>query len=224
MREELAQQVAGIGSLAEPTRRELYRYVAASPDPVGREEAAAAVGIPAHSAKFHLDRLTQEGLLVVEYRRLSGRTGPGAGRPAKLYRRSPRELSVSVPERRYDLAGDVLACAVDHAIRDGVSPAEAVRAAARQAGLKMARPAPATGDGLARTAQVLARHGYEPRTSADEICLANCPFDRLAADHTELVCGLNLALVEGVIEGLALTGVSAELAPEAGSCCVRVQG
>lgn len=236
MPDELAEQVSGIGALAEPARRALYLYVASQPDAVSREQAATGVGVPLHSAKFHLDRLVEEGLLEVEFRRLSGKTGPGAGRPSKLYRRSPREVSVSLPERRYDLAGDVLATAIDRAIRDRVPVEEAVRVAATAQGRRLAaasvegeveppeeasRPADG-GSGLARTAQVLARHGYEPRSADDEVCLANCPFDRLATEHTELVCGMNLALIEGVIDGLGVPTVAAELAPAPGLCCVKL--
>lgn len=237
MPDELADQVAGVGALVEPARRALYLYVASQPDVVSREQAATAVGLPVHSAKFHLDRLVDEGLLEVEFRRLSGRTGPGAGRPSKLYRRSSRQLSVSLPERRYDLAGDVLASAIDQSIRDAVPIAEAVREAAAAEGRRIAaafveeadgtvsRSQDAAGredEGLERTAEVLARHGYEPRTSEREVCLANCPFDRLATEHTELVCGMNLALIDGVIDGLGVHAVSAELAPQPGFCCVKV--
>src|SRR5690349_25055949 len=102
-----------LGALAEPSRRALYDHVAAAASPVSREQAAQAVGLPVHSAKFHLDRLVDEGLLEVEFRRLSGRSGPGAGRPSKLYRRASRHLSISLPERRYELAGEGLAAAAD---------------------------------------------------------------------------------------------------------------
>jgi predicted ArsR family transcriptional regulator len=232
-----ADQVAGVGALAEPTRRALYLYVASQPDLVSREQAATAVGLPSHTAKFHLDRLVDEGLLEVEFRRLSGKTGPGAGRPSKLYRRSSWQLSVSLPERRYDLAGDVLASAIDRSIRDGVPVAEAVRDAAAAEGRRIAaafieetadavstsqEATGGTARGLERTARVLTRHGYEPRASDDEVCLANCPFDRLATEHTELVCGMNLALIDGVIDGLGVPAVSAELAPRPGFCCVKV--
>lgn len=237
MSDELAEQVAGIGALAEPARRALYLYVASQPEAVSREQAAKAVGMPLHSARFHLDRLVEEDLLEVEFRRLSGRTGPGAGRPSKLYRRSSRQLSVSLPKRRYDLAGDVLASAIDRSLRDQVPIAEAVREAAAAEGRSIAgaflegtRPgtpafegaADRVDSGLSRTADVLALHGYEPRTSDSEICLANCPFDRLATEHTELVCGMNLALIDGVIDGLGVSAVSAELAPQSGFCCVKV--
>src|SRR5690554_1534537 len=134
VRDDLAGHAAGVGTLAEPTRRALYEYVAAQPDAVDREQAAAAVGVPRHTAKFHLDRLADEGLLDVEFRRLSGRTGPGAGRPAKLYRRSNRQFSISLPERRYDLAGHVLATAIDRARRDETPIADAVREAATNEG------------------------------------------------------------------------------------------
>lgn len=221
MDDALAEQAARVGSLAEPTRRALYLHVAAQPDAVGREQAADAVGVPVHTARFHLDRLVDEGLLEVEYRRLSGRTGPGAGRPAKLYRRSDRQVTVSLPERRYDLAGQILATAVDRATRTGTPVAEAVHDAALEAGRHMAAAAPADGDDLQRTAEVLARHGYEPRTQGCEVRLANCPFHRLADQHTELVCGMNLALVEGVAEGLGAQ-VRPRLAPQAGFCCVTV--
>ena len=116
MADELSRQAARIGALAEPVRRELYEYVVAQREAVSREQAADGVAVPLHTAKFHLDRLVGEGLLETEYRRLTGRTGPGAGRPAKLYRRAERELTVSLPERRYDLAGEILAEGVERSL------------------------------------------------------------------------------------------------------------
>jgi predicted ArsR family transcriptional regulator len=221
--DELATSAAGIGALAEPARRALYLFVAAQPDAVSRERAADGVGVPLHSAKFHLDRLVEEGLLEVEFRRLSGRTGPGAGRPAKLYRRSARVVSVSLPERRYDLAGKVLAEAVDRAGREDIPVDQAVREAAATEGRAIAA-AGAEGDtDLDRTTDVLARHGYEPRPADDGIELANCPFDTLARDHTELVCGLNESLIGGVLEGLGCSGLEARLEPQPGMCCVRMR-
>ena len=82
---------------------------------MSKDQAAAALGVARSVAAFHLDRLVDDGLLVAEYRRLTGRQGPGAGRPAKLYRRAERGVAVSVPPRRYDLAALLLARAVDEA-------------------------------------------------------------------------------------------------------------
>jgi predicted ArsR family transcriptional regulator len=215
-----------VGALAEPARRDLYEYVVSQADAVSREQAADAVGLPAHSAKFHLDKLAGVGLLDVEYRRLSGRTGPGAGRPAKLYRPATREVAVSVPPRRYDLVGEVLAEAVDRAGARETPVLEEVRAVAREAGQELGAAAEAarTDGDVARAAEVLARHGYRPEVQGEELRLCNCPFDRLAADHTTLVCGMNLALIEGVLEGLELAGLTAHLAPSPGYCCVALRG
>lgn len=215
---DIQTQASGIGALAEPVRRALYEYVVAQPAPVGREQAAAAVGVPAHKANFHLDRLVEEGLLEVEFRRLSGRSGPGAGRPSKLYRRSDREWSLSLPARRYDLVGHLLAAAVDRARREEVALDVALDEAATAEGVAVgsaARPRPLP--------DVLAHQGYEPRPEDDALVLANCPFDSLAQEHTELVCGLNRAFVQGVVDGLGRDDLTACLEPEPGKCCVKVR-
>jgi predicted ArsR family transcriptional regulator len=224
MAEDLDDQLTTVGALAEPVRRKLYAHVAAQPESVSREAAATAVGVALHSAKFHLDRLVEEGLLEVEYRRLSGRSGPGAGRPAKLYRRSTRQVSVSLPPRSYDLAAEVLAGAVERSTRSGVAVGEAVQVVAREQGRIAAAVggmSDASGD-RARASAALERLGYEPRDKDDDLCLANCPFDRLASEHTELVCGMNLSFVGGLLDGLHAGSLTPRLEPEPGLCCVKV--
>ena len=219
---DLGAQAAGIGTLADETRRALYEYVAAQPDPVGREQAATALGLAMHNAVFHLDRLVAHGLLDVEYRRLSGKTGPGAGRPSKLYRRAADEFSVSLPPRRYDLVGDILAAAVARA-EDGVPLDQAVRECARREGLAAAQAQDLDRAGVFENlAQILGNQGFEPKVDDGEMLLANCPFHALAQKHTELVCGLNQAYVQGAADGLA-TDLAACLEPEPGRCCVRVR-
>src|SRR3954453_15412936 len=143
--DRFSAEVAGISALAEPARRSLYLYVAEQPDPVSREQAASACELPLHSAKFHLDRLVDKGLLDVTYRRLTGRTGPGAGRTSKLYQRSNREVSVSLPERRYELGGDILAAAVDRSTAEGVSVRDAVEEVAALRGRALVEAAETNG-------------------------------------------------------------------------------
>jgi predicted ArsR family transcriptional regulator len=220
--------IESLGALAEPSRRALYEHVVAQRSPVSREQAAEAVGLPLHSVKFHLDRLVDEGLLEVEFRRLSGRKGPGAGRPAKLYRRARAELSVSLPERKYDLAAAVLASAVERVARDEVSLDRALDDAATEAGRALAqgasRPHGAAAE-LRAVSELLTRNGYEPAPTEDgtELELVNCPFDRLARDHTDLVCGMNLALVTGAVDALGCQHVQTRLEPAADLCCVRAR-
>jgi predicted ArsR family transcriptional regulator len=227
--DELDTQVTKVASLGDPIRRALYRYVVAQPDAVNREQAAAGVGIAHHTAKFHLDKLEEEGLLDVEHRRPPGRTGPGAGRPAKYYRRSPDEVAVSLPERHYDLAGRVMAEAITSAATRGIPVSDALPVAAREAGRglgerasKTLGPAPDEASVLAAVAETLADTGYEPRVDDTGITLANCPFHSLAADYTDLVCGLNLHLIDGVLECMNHSTLRAQLDPHPDRCCVTV--
>jgi predicted ArsR family transcriptional regulator len=225
MDEPLAD-VVGIAALADPLRRRLYRYVARSTDPVGREEAAAAVDVAVHTAKFHLDRMVADGLLEVEYRRLSGRSGPGAGRPAKLYRRADRDFAVSVPARHYDLLSDVLADAAQASVEQRLPVDEVAPDVARRHGELHGADwaARVTGDDpLDRLAEALDDVGYEPRLDEGRLVLENCPFDRVAREHTTLVCGLNLDFVRGVAGGLHCEGVDATLDPSPGRCCVSAR-
>ncbi|GAA1172354.1 helix-turn-helix domain-containing protein [Ornithinimicrobium humiphilum] len=227
-----ASLVAGIGALAEPTRRRLYDYVVAQPGPVGREQAARELDLPLHTVSFHLDRLVRDELLEVEYRRLGQRTGPGSGRPSKLYRRAAREVAVSLPPRRYDLVGEVLAAGVARALAGTPLEASLEREAAeagRVAGEEAAGEDPVgggPGEALEALAATLEPLGYEPRRTGPEdadapsLLLANCPFHALAQRHTELVCGLNQHFVQGVAEGLGRGEVQACLEPGEGRCCV----
>jgi predicted ArsR family transcriptional regulator len=228
VREELAAQASGIGALSDPVRRALYQFVVSRPTPVSREQAATETSMAPHSVKFHLDRMVDEGLLEVEFRRLTGRSGPGAGRPAKLYRRSDNDIAVSLPERHYDLVGRILAGAVQRSMDEQTPVGDAVEKVACEVGLRAGEDAGADSGGagdaadLDRAAGLLARYGYEPRVEPPDVMLANCPFDRLAKEHTELVCGLNLGFVAGALEGLGCARLRARLDPGPDRCCVRI--
>ena len=221
--------VSAIALLDEPTRRRLYELVAEAGEPVGRDQAAATLGISRELAAFHLDRLAAGGLLETEYRRLGERRGPGAGRPAKLYRRTATEVAVSLPPRDYRRAAEILESAVatvdDPSVSAAVTQAahahgEAAGSAAREAAGLRRR---ASGRrGRAALVDVLREGGYEPvvDASTDTIRLRNCPYHDLAERHREVTCGMNLAWADGVVDGLGLAGVEAVLAPQPGSCCV----
>jgi predicted ArsR family transcriptional regulator len=219
--EDRTEDLEAVAALAEPTRRRLYDHVVRQPDPVGRDEAAAAVGVPRATAAFHLDRLADDGLLDVVRQRRTGRTGPGAGPPAKLYKRAAAWVRVSLPERRYDLAGELLAAAVEEAEGSGERPREALERRARLLGEELGRDA--APDGPDAALAVLEEHGFEPRAEGDAVVLVNCPFHALAQRHTELVCGMNLQLVGGVLAGAGPCGLAARLRPGEGHCCVRLE-
>lgn len=230
-RDDFVEHVTGVAALAEPIRRELYLYVAAQPEPVSRDEASEGVGIPRHTAKFHLDRLVDDGLLDTDYKRLSGRAGPGAGRPTKLYRRSDRQVSVDLPERHYDLAGQIMATAIEESVREGRSVLDALHRSAADLGATVGRRARIEGlgdldgsDPMAATVRALAAQGYEPHATQNTITLANCPFAALAREHTELVCGMNLALVGAIAATLSEGDLAPRLDPADGRCCVVLAG
>lgn len=218
--------VAAVAALAEPTRRRLYDHVVRQAAPVSRDEAAAATDVPRATAAFHLDRLVDDRLLEVHFERLSGRTGPGAGRPAKLYRRSGCDVTVSLPERRYDLAGDLLAAALDGAEASGEAPRQVLERSAHRRGEELgkeARGADAAAPARDVVLRVLETQGFEPRIEDDAVTLANCPFHALARAHTDLVCGMNLSLLDGVLAGVPAAGLVADLQPQSGRCCVQLR-
>ncbi|MFL6111708.1 MAG: helix-turn-helix transcriptional regulator [Catenulispora sp.] len=226
---DLDARLDRLAGLGEPVRRALYRFVVAQGAPVSRDQAATGVGVAHHVAKFNLDRLVKDGLLEAEYRRPEGRGGPGAGRPAKLYRRAQGDLEVSLPERRSDLAGKLLARAVAHAELTDSPLRETLQTVARDAGRDLGAAHLRTGRKptqrqiTERVIDALRREGYEPRAGRDDIALANCPFHALAAEETELVCGMNLALIGGVLEGIGANNLHPELDPAPPSCCVRIR-
>jgi predicted ArsR family transcriptional regulator len=211
--------LTALAPLADPVRRRLYEFVVSQRDPVDRDTAAARVGIGRPLAAFHLDRLVAGGLLVAGYRRRTGRTGPGAGRPAKFYRRAvDRQLAVSLPPRHYDTVAEVLAEGVEtseDARRQALEAAHA-RGRAIAAGLP-----PETGRDEAALVTVLRDAGYEPVIDDDGVVrLRNCPFDRLSASHRELTCSLNLAMLSALSGRFDEAGLTPAAAPRAGSCCV----
>jgi predicted ArsR family transcriptional regulator len=222
---DLERQIAAIALLHDPIRRGLYRYVVQRHGDVGRDEAARAVRVSRALAAFHLDKLVREGLLEATYRRLTGRRGPGAGRPAKLYRRSDRQLDVTVPQRRYELAGRIFARALTAAAPSARSWLDrAARAEGRSLGAQARRragPDAGTDAVLEAAVTLLEEWGFEPARVNGEIRMRNCPFDTLANECRPLVCGMALALVRSALTAAGARGTRVEIRPpEAGSCCV----
>jgi predicted ArsR family transcriptional regulator len=218
--------IAAIGVLAEPNRQRLYDLVARSGEPVGRDDAAAALGMSRELAAFHLERLVDAGLLETENRRRGGRSGPGAGRPAKLYRRASRDLAVSLPPRHYDFAADLMATTL--AALSGSAGPEALAEVAHERGTatgdearRRAGPLPGLRRSLAALVEILTGAGFEPQVeeSSGTVSLRNCPYNALATEHRDITCGMNLAWARGVIDGSG-TRATVELDPGPGRCCV----
>src|SRR4051812_3180864 len=223
------RRIAGIAALDQPLRRALYRLLGEQ-DWVSRDVAATALDVPRSVAAFHLDKLVDAGAAEVRFERTSGKQGPGAGRPAKLYRRADTELAASIPERSYDLAGLMLTTAISEATETRKPVEEALTATASAFGHELGELAADAVGEVAPVADprdavmsVLADHGYEPARDGDDIVLHNCPFHRLAEAHRTLVCGMNRDFLGGVLDGLGEADeLDARLDPQPGFCCVRI--
>jgi predicted ArsR family transcriptional regulator len=216
MNDRKTAQLSALAAINDPVRRSLFDFVNASTEPVSRNDAAEALGLPRSTAAFHLDRLVTEGLLETQFKRLSGKTGPGSGRPSKLYRPAQDELQVSFPERHYELAGELLASAVEEADRSGEAVRDVLTRVAIQTGRELGTMAGSLEAALENT-------GYEPRDDGNGgMVLTNCPFHRLATSHTDVICHANLGLLQGVADGAADCEHEVLFDPQAGHCCVRI--
>jgi len=193
---------------------------------VSRDDTSEALGISRALAAFHLDKLTEEGLLETAYRRLGEGRGPGAGRPSKLYRRSGLRVEVSLPQTQYAFASRLFV----RAMANGGTPDELFRLAGEQGfeiGTEARRRAGARPNKAAlmkQAIEVLTEYGFEPVMGAKgEILLRNCPFDAAVQEGKEIVCGMNFGLMDGLVKGLRLRGVMAKLDPKPGFCCVAIE-
>jgi predicted ArsR family transcriptional regulator len=210
--------LASLSSLDDPVRRRLYDVVRERTEPVGRDEAATAAGVGRALAVYHLDKRVEAGLLTASYQRPPGRSGPGAGRPAKVYTRSDREFAVTVPPREYELAARLLVQVIE-SDSSGQSQT-ALLEAARRLGAELGGPVRHEDADLPGA---LAGQGYEPRRGDDGVIrLRNCPFHKLAEHHRDVVCSMNLGLIEGMLEGLGEDGLRPVLDPRPGHCCVAI--
>ncbi|VXB03128.1 conserved hypothetical protein [Arthrobacter sp. 9V] len=210
------RKLAAAASLNDENRRKLYGYVVAAGYAVGRDEAASVLELPRSSVSFHLDRMVDDGLLQVEFRKSPGRSGPGSGRPSKLYCPVVDEIGVSFPERHYDLAGHIMAAALKRA-GDGAPVAAALQEVAAAKGSELGRPDDFPG--------VLRDLGYQPVSdTSGGYRLLNCPFHRLSQDHREVVCAMNGAFLAGAARASGLSADVVVPVPDhgPGHCCARI--
>jgi predicted ArsR family transcriptional regulator len=228
-----AEDLAAIALLAEPVRQRLYHYVRDRREPVGREEAANHAGISVKLAAFHLDRMADVGLLEVGYRRLTGRVGPGAGRTAKVYTPSPRSFSIELPQTRYALAASMMATALSGDTSEGGAAAlqEVAGTVGDMLGAEVKAQARTKNGRREAAIRRLEQLGFEPqaRGTGGDLVLRNCVFRELSESHRELVCGMNAALVRGLLAGAQLRSLRVEGRPDEeriaeSGCCVRVVG
>lgn len=210
------RRLAAVASLGDDKRRQLYELIASSDAAIGRDEAALALGLPRSTASFHLDRLVQDGLLAVEFHKSSAKAGPGSGRPAKMYRPAASEVGVSVPDRNYDLAGELLAAAIEHSTATGDAVRESLLATSYGKGHALASEA-------VSLEEFIAGEGYEPRPDGDGgLVLVNCPFHRLSDGHPDVVCAMNGSFLQGAAAACGEPAERVATNSVPGQCCARI--
>ncbi|MFC5828592.1 helix-turn-helix transcriptional regulator [Nonomuraea insulae] len=207
-----SDDLEALALLHDPVRRSLYEAVTSRGGDVGRGEAAEAAGVSRTLAGHHLDKLVEAGLLESGFRR-PDKKGPGSGRPAKVYRRAGGERSVSLPPRDYVTLASVLADVVEVLGAEERAEEAARGAGARMAGRRRGEP----------VERLLGERGYEPYAEDGRLRLRNCPFHVLAVEQPLLVCSMNLALCQGLLEGLGDDPARAEMDPRPGECCVSLK-
>jgi predicted ArsR family transcriptional regulator len=206
-----------VAALVDRSRRALYLYVRRQDHPVSREEAAAAQRLSRSLAAFHLDKLVDAGLLQARYQAPAGRAR-GRGRAPKVYEPAADDLTLTIPERRYQVVAEILADAI---AAEPQCADEAVRGQARQYGHDLGQRLHQAGD--TDLPRVLDGLGFEPRRERPgHTLLHNCPFKAVATRHTDLICGMNHALLGGLVEGLRADGVRVRLVPRPPACCVEL--
>lgn len=216
--------------LGEETRRAVYFAVRDAEGALSRKDIANQVGITVGLATFHLEKLLEAGLLTAYYQRPPGRSGPGAGRSAKYYQTADVELAVSIPPRHYRRLSALLVEGATSA-GEGEDFDRAVLRVAHQHGhddgTRLRHAHQLRRPGRARildlVTELLHEQGYEPYRADTTVALGNCPFRGLAQDAPELVCAINHAYLDGLVEGLGGGRVPAVLAcRRPRDCCVLI--
>jgi predicted ArsR family transcriptional regulator len=217
VRPDLNETIVRLCILDDPARWAAYLAVRTAGRPLTRAEVADEAGISVRLAAFHLEKLLSEGFLEATYER--DESSVGVGHPAKRYRPTGLELEVSIPPRRYDLAAEILAEALEADSAD--SPRESLADVAAEYGRQVGKRARARNGG-SRLLTALRVIGYEPALSGDDVVLRNCPFRHVAQARPEIVCQMNLAFVAGVLAGTKSRSLHAvpSPSPSTGRCCV----
>lgn len=204
----LDERIADLTSaLGDPTRRAIYVAVRESAEPMTTSRIAQLFEIHPNVARHHLEKLADDGWLLVSHRRPTGKSGPGAGRPAKTYEASTREVSLHFAPRRYELLVELLMRVLSRVAPDDL------RSIAEQVGEEYGKELAAeigapedAGYSEAVSAVAVAMTGLgfsmDPDVEGQRLLTSHCPFGEAATDHPDVVCSLDRGIVTGLVGSL----------------------
>lgn len=186
-------------AMGDPTRHDVFRYVADATAAVGVAELTEHFGLNHNAIRQHLTKLVDAELLVESTARPEGR-----GRPRLQYNVNPNA------ESRWGVTGpyERLSVLLAEVVRTGDDPLEV----GRRAGLQHLVGDPATHNSLDDFVTAMAQEGFAPvlhtAGGAVEVHLDECPFASAAVTDPDSVCKLHLGLAKGVAE--AVGGIEVE--------------
>lgn len=191
-------------SLGDATRRGIYISIRQAPEPMTTSEVAELFGIHPNVARHHLHRLVEDGYLSVHERRRSDRQGPGAGRPAKHYEATRKEIQLELPGRRYDLLAELLVRVIQRIAPEGAAAAaeEVGREYGQELAAQIGLPEDSGFEAAARAvARAMTGMGFDTEANQDDHTLVTsfCPFGETAANHPALICKLDQGIVKGLL-------------------------
>ena len=205
-------------AVGTPELRQALLFVRSRRQPVSPDELAELQSVHRNVARRRLDRLADAGLLVSGFERRTGRTGPGAGRPAKIYSAAPETAAIEFPARHYDdLVGLLVEALPERSRPKRLRDVGAALAARLLHGSRLV-PARDLRRGLERVCEALGALGFHASVeSVDDdvavITTATCPLRPLVVsrhDATEIDRGLWRGLVEAALERRGAGEVSCE--------------
>ncbi len=196
-------------ALGDPTRRAIYIAVRESAEPLTTSTVANLFDIHPNVARHHLDRLATDGYLKVNTDRPPRTGGPGAGRPAKAYEATQKEVSLHFAPRRFEMLVELLMQILGQVSDENLSSvAESV---GRQYGTQLAAEIGAPEDsGYESAVQSVARamtglgFSMNPDVPGQQLLTSHCPFGEAATSHPEVICSLDRGIVSGLFGAMAV--------------------
>jgi len=207
-RETLDRNISDLtSSLGDPTRRAIYIAVRESADPMTTSKVAGLFGIHPNVARHHLDRLAEDGYLRVSHERKAG--GPGAGRPAKTFESTNKEVSVHFAPRRFEMLTEMLFQVLEEVSPPDVSAvAERVgRSYGKQLAAEIGAPHdPGYDEAVQAVASAMTGLGFsvDPDVEGQRLLTSHCPFGETATSHPEVICSLDRGIVAGLFGALSV--------------------
>lgn len=193
-------------ALGDPTRRAIYIAVRESAEPMTASKVATLFDIHPNVARHHLDRLAADGYL---------KSGPerkpaGAGRPAKAYEATSKEVTVHFAPRRFEMLTEMLFQVLEElgpqdvsAVAEKVGRAYGERLAAEIGGPND----PGYEDAVQAVASAMTGLGFsvDPDVEGQRLLTSHCPFGETATSHPEVICSLDRGIVAGLFGGLSVS-------------------